>query len=49
MLSWTPARVANLQGVGNLKSGCRADVLCFDENLGLQKTIVAGKVVYSKQ
>ena len=48
MLSWTPARVAKLNGVGNIKPGFRADVLCFDENIQLKKTIVAGKVVFNK-
>lgn len=48
MLTATPARIMGLQDKkGSLKEGLDADVILFDENIAIDKTIVAGKVIYS--
>ena len=48
MLTATPARIMGLQDKkGSLKAGLDADVILFDENIAIDKTIIAGKVVYS--
>ncbi|XP_077991798.1 N-acetylglucosamine-6-phosphate deacetylase-like [Glandiceps talaboti] len=47
MVSETPARIAKLDHVGKIEVGRRADLLLFDDKLKLQKTLIAGEVVYS--
>ena len=42
----TPARIANLNEVGDIQTGKKADFLCLDKNLQLQMTIIKGKIVY---
>jgi len=50
MLAHNPARIVNLdkQNIGSLRVGNRADILLFDKELELQKTIVAGSVVFDR-
>lgn len=51
MASTNPARLMGLSNLGELKQGKRADMILFtleEGNIVIQKTIVAGKVVYSK-
>jgi N-acetylglucosamine-6-phosphate deacetylase len=51
MASTNPARLIGMYDLGEIKTGKRADLILFsieDGNLVIQKTIVAGKVVYSK-
>ncbi|XP_070555715.1 N-acetylglucosamine-6-phosphate deacetylase-like [Ptychodera flava] len=48
MVSETPAKIAKLDHIGKIEPNKRADLLLFDGDLILQKTLVAGKVVYSK-
>ncbi|TAL81191.1 MAG: N-acetylglucosamine-6-phosphate deacetylase [Bacteroidetes bacterium] len=51
MASTNPARALGLKDIGELKQGKRADLILFtieDDKIVIQKTIIAGKVVYSK-
>lgn len=50
MASTNPARLLGLNNIGELKQGKRADMILFamkDGEMAIQKTIVAGKIVYS--
>ncbi len=52
MASTNPARLMGLDHVGEISPGKRADLILFtmeDGALKIQKTLVAGKVVYSKE
>jgi len=52
MASTNPAQLMGLTGLGEISEGKRADLILFtieDGNIVIQKTIVAGKVVYSKE
>jgi N-acetylglucosamine-6-phosphate deacetylase len=47
MLSATPARIMNVsEEKGELVAGKDADIVIFDDDFQIQKTIVQGKVVY---
>lgn len=51
MASTNPAQLIGLSDLGEISEGKRADLILFtieDGNIVIQKTIVAGKVVYSK-
>jgi len=49
MMSSTPARIMNVQDrKGSLTVGKEADIVIFDEDIKIRKTIIMGKVVYSK-
>ena len=51
MASTNPARLLGLDHLGEIKEGLRADMILFtmeEGKLVIQKTILAGKVVYSK-
>jgi len=51
MASTNPARSLGLKDVGELKQGMRADLILFtieNDRIIIQKTIIAGKEVYSK-
>jgi len=52
MASANPARLLHLDDRGKIEPGKRADIILFrlkDSTLSVQKTIIAGKVVYSAQ
>jgi N-acetylglucosamine-6-phosphate deacetylase len=52
MASTNPARLLGLDYLGEIKEGLRADLILFTMEEGspeIQKTILAGKVVYSKE
>jgi len=52
MASTNPAQLIGLDNIGEISPGKRADLILFTMEEGkmvIQKTIVAGKVVYSKQ
>ena len=51
MATTNPARLLGLHDIGEIKQGMRADLILFtieDSGIVVQKTIVAGKIVYSK-
>lgn len=49
MMSSTPARIMNVHDrKGSLTVGKEADIVIFDEDIKIRKTIIMGKVVYSK-
>jgi N-acetylglucosamine-6-phosphate deacetylase len=48
MLSENPAKIAKLTDVGTLEEGKRADLVLFDSDLKLLKTLVDGKVAHEQ-
>lgn len=47
MLTTTPARILNVSDTkGELAAGKDADIVIFDADFTVQKTIIQGKVVY---
>ncbi len=49
MMTSTPAAVMGMDGTkGSLAPGKDADIILFDENIQVTKTIVKGKVIYSQ-
>jgi N-acetylglucosamine-6-phosphate deacetylase len=50
MLTMTPARIMNvLETKGELTTGKDADIVIFDEGFNIQKTMVQGRIVYSRE
>lgn len=52
MASTNPARIFKLDGLGEIKIGKRADLILFrieNGEMQIQKTMVAGKIVYEKE
>jgi N-acetylglucosamine-6-phosphate deacetylase len=48
MMSTTPARIMNISDrKGSLVEGKDADIVIFDENINIQKTIIKGRLAYS--
>ncbi len=49
MMSSTPARIMGVSDrKGSLVKGKDADILIFDENIGIKSTLVKGKIIYQK-
>lgn len=48
MLTKTPARIQNLNDRGTLEIGKRADIVLFDDEFNILRTVVGGKTVYVK-
>lgn len=49
MMTATPAKIIGAQRhTGSLMVGKDADIVVFDENINIQKTIIQGKIVYEK-
>lgn len=47
MITATPARILGLQHLyGSLATGNMADIVIFDENINIRRTIIGGKTVY---
>lgn len=47
MITTTPARIMNIsQSKGSLAAGKDADIVIFDENINIKKTIVQGNIVF---
>ena len=49
MAAETPARIMNFKDRGALKSGLRADIVLFDENVNVSHVIVGGRTVFEKE
>ncbi|MCH5682819.1 amidohydrolase family protein [Niabella sp. W65] len=48
MISMTPARIMGIDGQkGSIAVGKDADLVLFDQDIQVRKTIVKGKVIYS--
>lgn len=48
MASTTPAKICGFPNKGQIKVGLDADLVIFDNDVTIQKTIIGGKVTYSK-
>jgi len=47
MITATPARIMNVENrKGTIAVGKDADIVIFDENISIQKTIIGGRIVY---
>lgn len=49
MASKTPANILGLKGKGDILPGYDADIIIFDNDINIEKTIINGKVVYSNE
>jgi N-acetylglucosamine-6-phosphate deacetylase len=50
MITSTPARIMKLSDkIGSLAEGKHADIVIFDQDINIKKTIVKGKIVYTKE
>ncbi len=47
MATITPARIMNIKNKGLIKEGYDADIIIFDENINIIKTIVRGNTVFT--
>ena len=47
MSTKTPARVLGLTSKGQLKAGFDADVVIFDDDINVKRTVIGGKTVYT--
>ena len=47
MSTKTPARILGLTSKGQLKAGFDADIVVFDENVNIKRTVIGGKSVYT--
>ncbi len=48
MASETPAKILGIENIGKLADGYMADIVIFDSEINVYKTIVNGKEVYTK-
>ena len=48
MATQTPARIMGASTKGKLAKGFDADIIIFDKDINIQKTIIDGKTVYAK-
>ena len=48
MATQTPAKIMKLNDRGTLREGLRADIVIFDEDISVSRTIVNGRTVYKK-
>ena len=48
MLTETPARIQQLSDRGTLDTGKRADLVLFDDDLQINRTVVGGRTVYER-
>ena len=46
MMTETPARMAGMTDRGTLKKGERADIVVFDSDIKVEKTVIGGKTVF---
>jgi len=48
MMSATPSRIMGAQNKGMIKSGMDADIVIFNDDIRIDKTIVGGRVIYDR-
>lgn len=49
MITQTPARIFGMQAqIGSIKQGLQADVVIFDDEITVSKTIIGGKIVFER-
>ncbi len=48
MITQTPANVFNLKGKGIIEEGYDGDIVIFDENIDIKRTIIGGETVFEK-
>jgi N-acetylglucosamine-6-phosphate deacetylase len=48
MMTSTPARIMRVHSKGALKPGMDADVVVFDDDIRIDKTIVGGRIIYDR-
>lgn len=48
MMTATPARLAGMTDRGELKPGKRADIVLFDSEMNIKKTVIGGKTVFER-
>ena len=48
MASETPAKILGIHNLGKIEAGYIADIVIFDENIDVKKTIVGGTEIFSK-
>ena len=46
MITSTPARIMKIESKGSLQDGMDADIVIFDDQISIGKTIIGGRVVY---
>lgn len=49
MASLTPSKILGLKGTGDIREGNFADIIFFDENIDIKRTIINGKTVFEKE
>lgn len=49
MMSATPARILNIPNKGSLRKDMDADIVIFDKDITIDKTIVEGRIVYDRR
>ena len=49
MITYTPARIMGLDSkMGSLKKGFCADLVLFDDDINIHRTIISGKTVFQR-
>lgn len=49
MMTYTPASIMGVADtIGSLAAGKNADIVIFDENIEIEKTIIKGRIIYSR-
>lgn len=49
MASLTPSKILGLKRMGDIREGNFADIIFFDENIDIKRTIINGKTVFEKE
>ena len=46
LMTKNPARIMNLKGKGDIKEGFDADIIIFNENVDILRTVIGGRTVF---